>query len=357
MRKSSKNIPKALKNWLQRAKESGRSLGKKKGSSTEGGKPSLGDRLPEKLRNLDFNFKDFNVKNVNEYSGWIVWGIIVLVVFALAQITTSIIGLYIRPEYPTITKRRNGTTGQNNVSAGDYRSIEDRNIFNVEGNIPEPFETGLLDCLSQAKPTSQQITLLGTIVMNDPKFSTALVQQSSGSEKIAVRKDEWFFDGRYLAMEVARKKLCFQVRATQELEFVEIPEDQGSLGVSSPSFSSTRSSGGIKVVSDNKFELKKNFLEQKLLNLNQILQTARAVPYIEPGTNQFAGFLIQTIDPDSPFAELGIKQGDVLKEVNSIKLDNAGKGLEAFRQLRSASEVKLVIVRSGRQQTLEYDVK
>ena len=245
----------------------------------------------------------------------------------------------------------------NQGNPGNFSSIEDRNIFNVEGTIPEPFETGLLDCLSQARASSQPIELLGTIVMSAPEHSTALVSLRSNPEKIAVKKDDWFFDGRYLALEIARKKICFQVRATQELEFIEIPEEGGAIGISNPSMGAARSSGGINAVSDSQFEVSKSFLETKLLNLNKILQTARAVPYIEPGTNQFQGFLVQSIDPDSPFAELGIRQGDVLKQVNDITLDNAGKGLEAFQQLRNSGDIKLKIVRSGREQTLEYSLK
>ena len=76
-----------------------------------------------------------------------------------------------------------------------------------------------------------------------------------------------------------------------------------------------------------------------------------------PGTNKFQGFLVQTIDPDSPFTELGIQQGDVLTQVNAIKLDNAGKGLEAFQSLRNSSSIKLKVVRNGREETLEFDVK
>lgn len=214
-----------------------------------------------------------------------------------------------------------------------------------------------MDCMSQARPTTQPIELLGTIVMSDDRMSVALLNQSSNQLRIGVKKDELFGDGKFQAMKIDRKRLCFQVRATQEFEFIEIPEERGGLTVSQPSFVSGSSGGGIKPVSETQYEVRRGFLDEKLGNLTNILQTARAVPYTDPGTGKFKGFLIQSIDSDSPFAELGLRQGDVLTGVNEIVLDNPGKGLEAFQALRGSDNINLKIIRGGRDSSLQYSVK
>lgn len=338
-----KNIPKRLKSWLEGANGKKRSL--------------LGrDKVSGRFKSLDFDFRNIELKNLSQYSGWIRWGLIVLVVFLLADAVSSVVGLFIRPVYPPIPKKPMAYSPVQTPSE-DYESILRRNMFNVEGKIPDPFDQGLLDCLSQAKPSTQRILLQGTIVMNDERQSVALIQEEGSPIKIAVKKDEPFFDGKFLAMKVDRKKFCFQVRATQDFEYIEIPEDNLGMGVSAPSLDGGRGADGITPLSENDYAVKQSFLEKNLLNLKDILETARAVPYIDQLSGKFQGFLIQSIDATSPFAQLGIRQGDLLTGVNDIVLDNAGKGLEAFQRLRSSPKITLKVVRDGQEKTLNYDVK
>lgn len=349
----SKEVPRRLKAWLQGARSKGSGLFSKKKLGGFGG--SFGKRIPKKLKNFELDLKKVELKNVSEYSGWIRLGLIVLAVFLLAEIAARTIGLFIRPVYPNLPRKAVDMSGPSAQVAEDYESILRRNIFNVEGKIPDPFDQGLLDCFSQAKPSNQRISLLGTIVMGDDTHSVALIQEEGGSQKIGVKKGESFFDGKYEALKVERKKLCFQVRATQDMEFIEIPDDSAGLGVAQPSFSG--GGEGITPVSETEFSVKKDFLDKQLLNLNEILQTARAVPYVEPGSGKFKGFLIQSIEQASPFAQLGIRQGDILTGVNDIVLDNAGKGVEAFQRLRNAPTVDLKVIRGGQETSLNYKVK
>jgi len=326
---SSKQIPGRLKDWFK---------GKR-----------------GRLRKIPGGLKKIELSKIAEHSGWIRWGIVVLAIFLLSEIISRGMSLFIRPVYPPMPKKP-VAVAPTAVPSEDYDAILRRNMFNVEGKIPEAFEQGLLDCMSQARPTGQRILLLGTIVMNDDWLSVALVQEEGNPLKIGVKKDEFFFDGKFQAMKIERKRLCFQVRATQEFEYVEIPEDPGALGVSTaPSL--TGIGEGVTPTSETTFAVKKSFLDEKISNLNEILQTARAVPYTEPGTNKMKGFLMQSIDPGSPFAQLGLRQGDILVGVNDITLDNPGKGLEAFQRLRNSPRVSLEVMRGGQRTTLSYELK
>lgn len=340
-------IPKRLREFLKGARNKGGSLGQRLR-----GLRFFRKRSSDDGRRIEFNLQKLDLKSITERSNWIRWGLVVLAVFLLAEITARFIGLFVRPTFTALPRKPISNSARNSVGE-DYDSITRRNMFNVEGKIPEAFDQGLLDCLSQAKLSQQRLILLGTIVMNDEGHSVALVQDEGSGLKLAVKKDEMFSDNRYQALKVDRKKLCFQVKSTQELEFIEIPEDPSLLNAG-PALSGGE---GIVPVNDKTFAVKKNFLDEKLLNLNEILQTARAVPYVEPGTGKFMGFLVQSVDSNSPFSQLGIRQGDVLTGVNDIVLDNAGKGLEAFQKLRNSPKVVLDIIRGGEKTQLSYDVK
>ncbi len=320
---------------------------------TSGFKKKIPGRLSGKLKGFDLDFRKIDLKNVSQYSTGIQWGLIVLALFLLASITSSLIGLWLKPASAPVASRPLSRPMADRPPTEDFDAILRRNMFNVEGKIPEPFDQGQLDCMSQAKLSQVRVSLLGTIVMNDERHSVALIQDEN-SVRTAVKKDDNFGEGKYLALKVDRKKLCFQVRATQDFEFVEIPEDNIG-GASTPTMVS--SSEGITPVSDSQYAVKNDFLQKNLLNLSEILQTARAVPYIDPSTGKFKGFLVQTIDQGSLFSQLGIRQGDVLTGVNDIVLDNAGKGLEAFQRLRASQKIQLKFIRGGQEQTLNYDVK
>lgn len=312
---------------------------------------SIKKRLPKDLRAL----RNIDPKRIAQYPAFMRWGLTIFLLYLLSGVIAETLGLFIRPGYSPVPPKPVPSDKRVARPRADYDAILRRNMFNVQGKIPDAFDQGLLDCFSQARPTTQRLVLHGTIVTNSDAHSVALVQEEGKTDKTAVRKDDLFFD-KFMALKVDRKKLCFQVQSTQELEFIQIPEENVGFGTGASLEGKIRADG-ITPVSETSFVVNRRFLDEKLSNLNQILQTARAVPYLEPGTNKFKGFLVQSIDPDSPFASLGIRQGDVLSGVNDMPLDNPGKGLEAFNKLRSSPRVSLKVIRGGQEYEFSYDVK
>lgn len=70
-------------------------------------------------------------------------------------------------------------------------------------------------------------------------------------------------------------------------------------------------------------------------NLEDTPSEAKAVPYVDPQTGKVLGHVIQSPESFEHRGELELRQGDVLTEVNGIKLDSAENGQRAFRQLRN----------------------
>ncbi len=330
----------------------------KRGASLDGTKwsawrNSLRKKFPENFRKLQLDLRKADPETITTYLTWAKRALFVLALYFLGGVAARLAGSFIKPTPMPPSQRISGAVGRPSPKE-DYDEILRRNMFNVEGTIPDPFDQGQLDCFSQARPTSAPMQLLGTIVMSDDKYSVALVQEE-GSQKTAVKKDESFFNDKYQAMKIERNRLCFQVRNTQEMEYIEIPTSGQDLALAGPSLHS--GTDGIAAVSENQFVVNQGFLEKNLLNLNEILQTARAIPYVDRSSGKFRGFLIQSIDANSPFKKLGVNQGDVLTAVNDIVLDNAGKGLEAFQKLRNSPKVTLQVLRGGQPHMMSYDIK
>lgn len=294
-----------------------------------------------------------DLEKVTEQQSKIKFGLLLLGVFLSSGIASRVASLLIRPTYNPIPPKPVMVSPRSKPSQ-DLSVIEQRNIFDNENFIPEPFESAMLDCWSQARPSSSRINLLGTIVMSDESLSVALIENPGANEKVAVKKDELFFDNRYQALSVDRKRFCFQNKSTQDFEFIEIPEDRGLISNNLVA-SGTSPREGISIRGENQYQIKQSFLQNQLGDLQNVLQTAKAIPAIEGG--KMKGFLIQSIDEDSIFASLGLGAGDVLKEVNGIVLDNAGKGLEAFSALKESKKIELTITRAGQEQVISYEVK
>jgi general secretion pathway protein C len=331
----------------------------KRGASTDGGKwaawrTALRKKFPENFSRFSLDLKRADTDAFSRYLNYAKWGLVILGVYFVSSFTAQLVGGLIRTPAPPPMARGGGPVHRPGPKA-DYDEILRRNMFNVEGTIPDPFDQGQLDCFAQARPSTQPIQILGTIVMSDERYSVALIQEEGAAQKTAVRKDDFFSGDKLQAMKVERNRLCFQVRATQDMEFVEIPSSSQDMGLGGPSL--TSGTEGITPVSENQFVVNQSFLEKNLLNLNEILQTARAIPYVDPSSGKFKGFLIQSIDPSSPFKKLGVNQGDVLTAVNDIVLDNAGKGLEAFQKLRNSPKVSLQVLRGGQPVSMSYDIK
>ncbi len=306
-----------------------------------------------KLKNVKFDPEKIRLDSISEHQRKFSLGLLVLSVFLASALASRIASLLIKPTYtpippkPVLAQREPAPTE-------DLSVIEQRNIFDNENIIPEPFDQGMLDCWSQARPTTQRFNLLGTIVMNDESLSVALVENQGSNQKQAVKKDELFFDNKFQVMKVDRKRLCFQVKSTQEFEYVQIPEE-GGLMAGGLTTGGSSLQDGISTTGENRYQIQQGYLDAQLNDLSNVLQTAKAVPAIEGG--KMKGFLIQSIEEDSVFSSLGLGAGDVLKEVNGIVLDNAGKGLEAFTALKGSKKIELIVTRGGQDQVISYEVK
>jgi serine protease Do len=69
-----------------------------------------------------------------------------------------------------------------------------------------------------------------------------------------------------------------------------------------------------------------------------------------------SGALVAQVQPDSPASKGGLKQGDVVKEVNGEKVADAGALQMSVSEMQPGSPLKLAIVRDGKPITLNLTV-
>ncbi len=134
----------------------------------------------------------------------------------------------------------------------------------------------------------------------------------------------------------------------------EVVSSGAKIETSNDSASGT-SGGEIKAVGDNRWLVSREVVESARENFSAQLRLAQMQPRMVDGKTD--GFLIQRINPRSLLAKMGLQRGDVVIDVNNIKLDSPEKALMIFQQLREARQIGLSIERNGTPMTFAYEIE
>jgi general secretion pathway protein C len=112
---------------------------------------------------------------------------------------------------------------------------------------------------------------------------------------------------------------------------------------------------GIKKISETQFEIDKALIDKITANPMAFAKGARVVPAMKNGKPE--GIKLYAIRPSSPYAKLGLTNGDTLMSVNGMQLDNMEKGLEIYQKLRSSNNLEVEVVRRGKPMSIKYSIK
>jgi len=257
----------------------------------------------------------------------------------------------------------------------EYNVITTRNIFNSDGEIPDPMNVimgedgtpgGVLGPdgqLSMDGPVEQSelpLKLVGTIVHVNPAKSVAAVQIKNQNIVIPYMAND-DMEGLAELLKIERRKIFIRNTSSGRLEYIEIPNDTKlTLNIASPKSGKVagRPSGG-GFAGETSFTMGRAEVDKMLKDLPNLLQQARAVPNIVPGSGgEVDGFKMVEIEPDSIFAtKLGLKVNDVIKGVNGEDVNSPAKAMELYNALKTSNNVEIKIERGGQEVFLNYNIE
>lgn len=90
-------------------------------------------------------------------------------------------------------------------------------------------------------------------------------------------------------------------------------------------------------------------------DLSKILMQAAAVPVYQNG--RLEGFKIVDIEPASIYEQVGLKDGDIITEINSQKLSDVGMAIKVLNSLRNDVFAEVRLLRAGVEKTIEINVQ
>lgn len=110
----------------------------------------------------------------------------------------------------------------------------------------------------------------------------------------------------------------------------------------------------ITKLGEARYRVKRSFVDKLLGDPAQLMRIARVSPREENG--RATGLQLYGIQPGSLLGKLGLKDGDLLRSINGLSVADVSAALDAFVKLRSASDLRIAITRSGRAAALRVGI-
>ena len=244
------------------------------------------------------------------------------------------------------------------MDRNQYNVITDRNIFNADGVIAPPLSAGGQGEGQQDLPavlSQLPIKLEGTMVHANPKKSIATVGLKSKNETKAVMVNDEL-EGLAKITKIERRRITFRNLSGGRLEYIEIPKE-GTLSFGLQDKTHTVNTDEVMKQGEFEFAMKRSDLNKYLTDLSKVLNEARMVPNIVPGTGgKVEGFRFVSINPGSVYEKLGFKPMDVIKSVNGDMVNSPTKAMELYNALKSEKNITMQVERDGRLENFRYNV-
>ena len=248
------------------------------------------------------------------------------------------------------------------TSLQDINKITATNLFNVKlsdksADLSKTKDIDSIVCLDAEKPTTTQIKLLDTIVLQDSVKSVASVQFRGNSELMNVREGERIEDTVEVS-KIDRMRLILKNLQTGDCEYAKGELDEGpimppikvvSAKIGKALFKSTNPN--IKN-SGNNFKIKKTFRDSMISNMSEVLTQAKAVQITNPDGSLC--FKMTEVVAGSLYSQLNIQENDIICNINGKKIENLNELMGLLGRIKEIDQFQLGLKRNGMDENLEY---
>lgn len=122
--------------------------------------------------------------------------------------------------------------------------------------------------------------------------------------------------------------------------------------------SESRSMGGTQTISSagdgTHWKINEAYWQQRLADIPSLAREVGVDIYKEGNVQK--GYKLISARGSQLLKDLGLAPGDILHEVNGVKLTSVHQGLAAYQKIRNASEIRVLVSRNGQRQTRVYTI-
>lgn len=110
----------------------------------------------------------------------------------------------------------------------------------------------------------------------------------------------------------------------------------------------------IEKVNDQEFYVDRSVVDDVLENKAQLMRGTRMIPKKDANGSTIALFGVR---PNTLLGTLGLRNGDRIEEINGFDISDPEKALQAYARLRSADVLSIDILRRGKSQTIQLNLR
>ncbi|MCB9638047.1 MAG: hypothetical protein H6727_03970 [Myxococcales bacterium] len=207
---------------------------------------------------------------------------------------------------------------------------------------------------------SLPLELKGTVATATPGLGVAVLFDATDRQTVVVRAGDVYKGLRICKIEPRFLKVD---RGMGRLEYLELGKKPGRLGSVASNYynkyqklrKKSFDTSKIRKMENGRYQIPRDFISQVTGKLDVLASKAAIVPFFEKG--QPVGFRIYSIRQGSLYEKIGIKNNDVIRQINGYKFTSPQKALEAYSNLMSASSLNVSVQRGGRMVDMRYEIK
>ncbi|MDH3747152.1 MAG: type II secretion system protein GspC [Gammaproteobacteria bacterium] len=217
----------------------------------------------------------------------------------------------------------------------DVRSIAAASIFGKAEITDEPVP--VQDSLEDLDETNlSNLTLRGTISSDRPEFSIAIIADGANEEKVYVIGDPVASGASLHAVYADRVVL----NERGDLTNLSLPRE-----FSNRTTTNVRRSTPIRQVTNTQ-----SIQSVVAQNVSRLADVIRPTPYFVNGQQQ--GYRVYPGRDRQQFSSLGLRPGDLIKEIDGQSLSDPTQAMQIFQSLGTASQVSVTVERDGTPETI-----
>lgn len=230
-----------------------------------------------------------------------------------------------------ISRSTTGAAGAVNV-----QTIADAHLFGEAD--PEEVIAPPQENIENLAETRLNLSLKGTIASGDPDSSIAIIADARNEEKIYLVRDTVAPGATLHAIYADRVVL----NRGGILEVLKLPKEfpQGSASVRRNTTTVSRAAAANP-------QSIQNIVTQ---NVTKLADVIRPTPYYVSG--QMQGYRVYPGRDRNQFAALGLRPGDLIKDIDGAALTNPQQATQIFQGLGEKEQVSVTVERNGQPETL-----
>jgi general secretion pathway protein C len=269
---------------------------------------------------------------------WLSLLLVVVIAWQLARIIWMLIPAPAAGDPVPAPATQQVSTSQGDSSA-DVQSIVAAHIFGIADADPEVSAQPIVDDTSNLADTRlTNLKLKGTIAASQDGVAIAIISDGNNEEKVYVIGDSVTSAASLHAVYTDRVVL----NESGNLTNLKLPKDfpQGTTSVARRNTTTqTRATTATQSI--------QSVVAQ---NVSKLADVIRPTPYFVNGQQQ--GYRVYPGRDRQQFAALGLRPGDLIKDIDGQALNDPTQAMQIFQSLDSADQVSVTVERNGQPQVI-----